>query len=135
MSMERNLSEKILNEMKADHGSALERNFEIAKQLLRVTDQGKVDVLHKEKLTGKERILIYLIGKRYAKEAGLSEIENVDNKELMEELGIPQGSVLPWTMDLRDSNKIKQADSGVHYIPLNLVESILMEVAKKIGVG
>jgi len=132
--MEGNLKDRIVNEMKADYKSALERNFEIAKRLLKVTDQGKVHIIRKEKLTGKEQILIYLIGKRYAKEAGLTETENVANKELMEELGVPQGSVLPWTKDLRDSNKIRQADPGIHYIPLNLIESTLAELTKKTGV-
>lgn len=124
--------EKILNEMTVDYKSALEKNFEIAKKLLRITTEGKVAIIDKLKLGGKEQILLYFIGKYYAREAGLSETENVTNKELMDELGIPVGSVLPWTKDLRDTGKIKQVESGVHRIQTNLIEKTLKDIYEKL---
>jgi hypothetical protein len=129
---ESKLKDRILNEMITEYKNALERNFEIAKGLLKITPEGKVDILFKSKLGGKEQILLYLIGKHYAKEARLCETENVSNKELMEELGIPSGSVLPWTKYLRDSGKIKQIEQGVHSIPINLIEKTLIELDEKI---
>jgi hypothetical protein len=126
------LKGKILNEMMADYKDALEKNFELAKKLLRITTEGKVIILDKEKLNGKEQILLYLIGKFYAKEGSLSQTSDVSNKELMNELGIPVGSVLPWTKDLRDTGKIKQISSGVHQILPNLIEKTLNEVHGKL---
>lgn len=124
--------EKILNEMIVDYKNALEKNFEIAVKLLRITTEGKIVIIDKMKLGGKEQILLYLIGKYYAKEAGLSQTENVTNKELMDELGIPVGSVLPWIKDLRDNGKIKQIDSGAHRIPTNLIEKTLKDIYDKL---
>ena len=126
---------RIRGEMMVDYASALEKNFDLAKQFLKITSEGKVDLHFKEKLTGKQQILLYLIGKLYAKEAALVETNDVVNKELMGELGIPEGSLLPWLKDLRDKKKIKQIKSGrytYHSVSINLVEKILKEIEKKV---
>lgn len=132
----RNLKEKILKEMTADYSNALDKNFDLAKQLIKITKDGKVDVLHKDKFSGKQQILLYLLGKLYAKEAGLIKTEEAGNKELMEELGIPKGSVLPWIKTLRDNKKIKQVRKGKftsYTIPISLIEETLRSAQKKIG--
>jgi hypothetical protein len=126
------LKQRILEEMSVDYANALERNFELAKQFIRVTSGGKVEVLVKEQLNGKQQILLYLIGKLYAKEAELNSSESAGNKELTEELGIPMGSLLPWLKDLRDQNKIKSVKTGYHQISVNLIEKTLKEIEKKV---
>lgn len=131
-----NLRKKIIEEMTVDYSSALEKHFDLAKQLIRITKDGKVDVLFKDKLTGKERVLLYLVGKLYAKEAGLTPTDDVGNKELMNELGVPKGSLLPWLKDLRDVNQIKPVNRGRythHVIALNVVEKALKSMERKIG--
>jgi hypothetical protein len=127
----KSLKEKILEEMTVNYGNALEKNFELAKQFIRITQEGKIDILVKDKLTGKEQILIYFVGKLYAKEAGLAPTEYVTNKEITDELMMPTGSVLPWLKELRDSNKIRAVKEGVHSIHVNVVERALKEVEKK----
>jgi hypothetical protein len=125
---------RIRGEMMVDYASALEKNFDLAKQLLRITSGGKVDLQFKEKLTGQQQILLYLIGKLYAKEAGLVETDDVANKELMSELGIPEGSLLPWLKDLREKKKIKQVKRGRythHSIFINVIEKTLRDIEKK----
>lgn len=134
--IEGNLKRKIIEEMTVDYGSALEKNFDLAKQLIRITKDGKIDVLFKDKLTGTENISLYLIGKLYAKEAELTPINDAGNKELMDELGVPRGSVLPWLKDLRDENKIKTITKGkytYHTIALNVVEKTLKEILNKVS--
>jgi len=126
------LKQRILEEMSVDYANALERNFELAKQFIRVTSGGKVEVLVKEQLNGKQQILLYLIGKLYTKEAELNSSESAGNKELTEELGIPMGSLLPWLKDLRDQNKIKSVKIGYHQISVNLIEKTLKEIEKKV---
>ena len=126
---------RIRKEMMVDYASALEKNFDLAKQFLKITSKGKVDLHFKEKLTGKQQILLYLIGKLYAKEADLIETNDVGNKELMGELGIPEGSLLPWLKHLREKKKIKQVKIGRykhHSVSINLVEKILKDVEKKV---
>lgn len=129
------LKTKILEELTTDYSSALERNFDLAKQFIRITKEGKVDITAKDKLRGKEQILLYLIGKLYAKEATFAATDEVGNKELLNELGIPEGSLLPWLKDLRDTNKIKRVKRGkyiYHIIPVNLVERTLKSIEDKI---
>ena len=132
---ENGLKKMIIEEMTVDYSNALEKNFDLAKQFIRITKNGKVDILFKDKLSGKEKILLYLIGKLYAKEAGFAATDDVGNKELMDELGTPKGSLLPWLKDLRDKNKIKQVKKGRythHSIPVNLVERTLKSTERKL---
>lgn len=131
-----NLRKRIMEEMTVDYSSALEKSFDLAKQFIRITKEGKVDVLVKDKLTGKDTILLYLIGKLYAKEAGVVTADDAGNRELMDELGVPGGSLLPWLKDLRDGNDIKQIKKGRfthHTIALNVVEKTLKRIGRKIG--
>jgi len=132
---ERHLRERILEEMTVDYSNALDKNFDLAKQFIKITKSGKVDILHKDKIGGKEQILLYLIGKLYAKEAGFVNTEDVGNKELMDELGIPVGSILPWIKHLKDNNKInpiRRAKYTHHSISINLIEKTLKNIEKKL---
>jgi len=129
------LKKRILEEMMIDYADELAKNFNLAKQFIRITREGKVKVLVKDEVSGKERILLYLIGKMYAKEAGLAETEEVENKELMEELAIPEGSLFPWLKELREENKIKQIrreGKVYHIVPVNQIEEILGAIDKKV---
>jgi hypothetical protein len=130
-----NLRERIIKEKAAEYENALDRNFDLAKQLIRITKDGKVEIAFKENLSGKDRILLYLVGKLYAKHAELSSSENAGNNKLMDELGIPEGSLLPWLMDLRKDPGIKEIKQGkyvFHYIPIHLVEPTLRKIDETI---
>lgn len=132
---EQNLKRKIMEEMTVKYSGVLEKNFDLAKQFVRITKDGRVDVLVKDKVSGQERILLYLIGKLYAKEAGFASSDAVSNKELMNELGIPGGSLLPWLMALRKKPGIKQTKEEkqvTHYVPINLVETVLKDIEEKL---
>ena len=131
----RDLKKKILEEMTVDYSNALGKNFDLAKQFIRITKEGKVDILIKDKLSGKDQILLYLIGKLFAKEVGFIVTDDAGNKELMEELGVPKGSLLPWLKELRDKNKIKSIKKGnysYHVILINMVERALKSIERKI---
>ena len=72
----------------------------------------------------------------YAKEAELATTDDVGNQELMNELGIPKGSLLPWLKDLREENKINQIPRGkytYHTIALNVLERTMKEINKKVN--
>lgn len=135
MSAKEALKKKILAEMTVDYSSNLEKNFDLAKQFVQITKDGKIDVLVREKVSGKEQILLYLLGKIYAKEAGLAPTDEVGNEELEKELQIKVGSLLPWLKDLRESNKIKQIKrerNVYHSLPVNQIEEVLKAVEKKV---
>ena len=126
------LKKRIIDEMLVDHADALDKNLNLAKQFIRITTKGKIDILFKDKLSQHEQIQLYLIGKIYAKRGGVTQADDVDNKELMNELGIPNSSLPRRLKDLRDANKIKQVERGRHTIPINLVERTLKSIAEKI---
>lgn len=129
------LKHRIEAEMTVDSTSALEKNFDLAKQFIRITKDGKVDILVKDRLSGMEQISLYLIGKLYAKEAGFIATDDVSNVELMTELGIPNGSLLPWQMTLRKDkkiNRVKQGKFSNHVAAINMVEKILKSVEAKL---
>lgn len=137
MPEEDELKAKILAEMTVDHSDALEKNYTLAKEFVRITTEGKVDVIVKDRVGGVDKIALYLIGKRYAQRAGLATSEYVKNAELCNELGIIQGSLLPWLKTLRDSKIIVQGkrDKGevLHAITLNAIERTLKTVSKKLS--
>jgi len=129
------LKEKILEEMTVNYSKLLEQNFDLAKQFIRLTKDGDVEILVKEKVSGPEKILLYLIGKLYAKEAGLTSTDEIGNNELMEKLGVPSGSLLPWLKGLRDKKKIKRTrreHRTYHSVPISLVEKTLEEITEKL---
>ena len=129
------LAKKIFDTMVVDHSDALEKNFGLASKFIKITKEGKVDVIVKSQLTGPEKIAMYLIGKLYAKRAGLTATEYTKNEELMNELGIGYTSLLPWLKTLRDNNIIKAGKSdgreSTHAVLLNAVERMLSNVDKK----
>jgi hypothetical protein len=129
------LKKKILEEMTVEYSNVLEKHFTLAKQFVRVTRDGTVDVIVKDKVPGTDRVLLYLIGKLYAKEAGLAVTDEVGNNELRGQLGVPVGSILPWLKELRDSKNVKQIKREkkvYHTVPINQIESVLKSIEKKV---
>lgn len=122
--------------MTIKHSQILSQNFDLAKQYVRLREDGFVEVLVRDKLPGKDQILLYLIGKMYAKEAGLVTDENVGNSELLDQLGFPEGSLFPWLKELRDTNQIRQLkrENNVYHTVLPpKVHEILTTIQKKLG--
>ncbi len=126
---------KILGEMTVDYANNLQKNFDQAKQYVRITSVGSVDVLIKEKLNGMEQILLYLMGKMYAKEGGLTSTDEVPNEELERELQMKTGSLLPYLKELRDKNLINRVSHGgisYHSLRISEIENVLKTVEKKV---
>ena len=132
--MQDNLKRRIMDEMVVDYASALERNFDLAKRFIRITKDGRVDILVKDKLVVRDNIALYLIGKLYAREAGFAVSDEVNNEELLNELGIPSGSLLPGLKELRDKTiikTIKREGLSYHVIQPNVVEKKLREINER----
>lgn len=133
------LKKSILAEMVVDEGGALERHFLDAKQLVSLTKDGKVKLHNRELFTPSEQVLLYLIGKIYSKTAGLAPSEWVGNAEVLEELGLPRGTLDPVLKELRDGNRIKQKKEGKlvsHSLPIHSVGRVLETLtAKRNGSG
>jgi hypothetical protein len=136
METQTELKKRILDEMTIKHSSILSENFDLAKRYVRVRDDGSVELLVRERVTGKEQILLYLIGKVYAKEGALTNDENVGNAELLDQLGIPEGSLFPWLKELRQTNQIRQLkreNNVFHTVPPPKIGEILSAIEKKLA--
>jgi len=136
MEAQTELKKRILEEMTIKHSAVLSESFDLAKRYIRIRDDGFVEVLVRDRVTGKEQILLYLIGKTYAKEAGLTTDENVGNAELLDQLGIPEGSLFPWLKELRETNHIRQLkreNNVFHTVPPAKIQEILTTIEKKIA--
>lgn len=123
-----------MDEMVVDYASALEKNFDLAKRFIRITKDGRVDILVKDKLVVRDNIALYLIGKLYARQAGFAASDEVNNEELLNELGIPSGSLLPGLKELRDKTiikTIKREGLSYHVIQPNVVEKKLREINER----
>ncbi len=125
------LKRRIMEEMIVDHQNILEKYFDLAKNFINITTEGIINIISEEKFSIEEKILLYLIGKIYAKEAGLVTTEEVGYKELMDNLGVLKGTIYPVIKRLRDKNKISQKKKGkLTYItiPLNLLGKMLSKM-------
>ncbi len=132
------LKDKILEELTIDSSRLLEESFDQIKKYLRITPAGAIQLLNVEKLTGEEQLILYMIGKTYAKEAGLVVSDAVSNAEFMAELTMPKGSLLPGLKKLRDAHKVHQIKteggergSVAHYIALPRIKAIVSEIVQK----
>lgn len=127
---ETDLKKKILEHMTVNYANALDKSFNAAKELFRITSTGTIDVLNKDRLKGTDKIRVYLIGKRYAKEAGLAQTEFVSNKELCTELGIKMGSLLPWLKTLRDDGNL-DSKKGLQTLKPSVIESTIKHLTER----
>ena len=125
------LKERIIEEMIVDHQNILEKFFDLVKRFISISTKGSINIISEEKFSIEENILLYLVGKIYAKEAGIVSTEEVGFKELMDNLGILKGTIYPVIKRLRDKNKISQRKEGkLTYItiPVNLLGNILSKM-------
>jgi len=134
----KNLRQKIIEEMMLNSSFFLEENFYLAKKFIRLTKEGSVRILPGVKLTGQDRILLYLIGKWYAKEAGFTTSEEVGNSELMRELKMARGTLLPSLKRLREKGLLQDIKRGrltYHRVPLEFIGRILKNIQSKTSVN
>jgi len=85
----------------------MERYSSLAKRFVSINGQGEISIIVEG--SDKERILLYLIGKLYARKDGLVPSEFVDRSELVEKLGIPETSLLELLKELGNKQLISRS--------------------------
>lgn len=111
---------------------SLARNKEKVKQLIGITTDGKIIFkMDTTKLLAKETICLYMIGKVYAKIAGYIDAETVTNKELIEALRLPEGTIGYTLKELRDEKLIIAEKTGVHHISHDKIGAVVDNILKK----
>jgi predicted transcriptional regulator len=103
--------------MTVDIEGELLKHKEKVKNLVQLTKTGDV-ILKKTDLTAKQKILVYLIGKMYSKVAEYNKDETATNKELIEMLSLPEGTVKNSLFELRNEGLVSSLEEGVHRIKL-----------------
>lgn len=107
--------------MTVDIESELSKYKEKVKSLISLTPSGEV-LLKQSDLKAKEKILIYLIGKAYAKVVGYSE-STATNKELIDALHLPEGTVKHNLFQLRNEGLVLSVKGGLHQIKIAAIRT------------
>jgi len=111
----------------------LAKNKEKVKQLIGITTDGRIVFkVDTSNFLAKEVICLYMIGKAYALVAGYVEIETVTNKELIEALRLPEGTIAYTLKDLRDEKLIIAERTGIHHISHDKIGAVIDNILKKI---
>ena len=121
------LEERINDEMVVDADSVLDDNFDEAKQLFRIFENGEVDVQEEfEEAPWRERILIYLIGRRYAYEGGKVDTPGLPYEYFYARADVDKSTVRGYMNDLRDDLIVEKDEDSDEWIiiPDNLPEAL-----------
>jgi hypothetical protein len=126
------LQDWVRREMTLEKTDLLVSVKERVARLLGVSTDGAVGFkLTAEQLTGlnaQERILLYMIGKLYAKAAGYTQEESVSNSELTADLGMPEGTVKSQLKVLRDARYVNSDGRGIHSLARNRMLEVLSQI-------
>jgi DNA-binding transcriptional ArsR family regulator len=109
--------------MTVDIENELVKHREKVKTLVQLTTSGDV-ILKQTGLTAKQKILITLIGRVYSKFAGYSD-DCVTNRELVERLGLPEGTMKYTLHELRKEGLVMSLQEGVHQIRMASIGLVL----------
>lgn len=127
------LKKWVKEELTVTEINELARHKEKVKELIRVTSEGTVVFkVDSTKLSAKEIICLYMIGKVYAHVAGYIEKESVSNKELIGALNLPEGTVGRTLKELRDRKFIIAEETGIHRIFYDKIGIVLGNILRKI---
>ena len=129
------LKDRIVREMTIDTEGVLDRSFDKAKGIFLLDKNGKVVILSKELMNTDEKVLTYLIGKKYAVFAGYAEFDDAGTSELVNDLGIPKGTLDPAINNLKKKKRIvvsrKDGRKLLHKIADNFIEPMILQICKK----
>ena len=127
------LKKWVKEELTVTEVNELARNKEKVKELIRVTSEGTVVFrVDSTRLSAKEIIYLYMIGKTYAHVAGYVDKESVSNKELIGTLNLPEGTVGRTLKELRDGKYIIAGGTGIHRVVYGKMGIVLDDILRKI---
>lgn len=129
---EDDLEKWIKEELTVDIRNELNKHKENVKKLLRLMPNGeiiiKTDVVP---VSSKEQIALYMIGKLYSNYVKYAKERTVTNRELVDVLALPEGTVKHSLFQLRREGSIVALDAGVHQIKMDRVGAVLKKILSK----
>lgn len=111
------LEEWVKRELTIDLESELSKHKEKVKSLVKLSPSGEV-IVKNAGLSAKQKVLAYLIGKAYSNFAKYSSDIAVTNRELVNALRLPEGTVKYNLHELRNEGLITAKEEGVHQIKI-----------------
>lgn len=122
------LKKWIEEELTVSEISDLVKNKDRVKEVIRITKDGKILFnVDLTKLSAKQIVCLYMIGKVYARVAGYVDTESVSNRELLA-LNMPEGTIGYTLKELRDERTIVAEKAGIHRILYTEIGRILNSV-------
>jgi len=124
--------EKIRKTLVVDTQAIWDKTVEKASKLIMLTDQGDVYFkINKAKMTNKEIVLLYMIGKKFALEGNLVETEEANLDELSEFIGINKQNIAARISELKNEQKIKLVNRGHYVLQSYIIEKTVNELIDK----
>jgi len=120
------LEDKIQEELVTDTETVLESEIDTISDFLQLHQDGTIVIENDYRNSDAEnRILIYLIGQRYAQEGGLAESDTLSSSYFYERFEASERTIRDWLQSLRESGLItKDGQSDHRVVAENLPDSI-----------
>jgi len=129
MASEHDLSSWVRSNMTVDDSSIMMTHKESVSRLVSLSNDGKVILLKDRKLfSSRQLVVLYLLGKLFAKVANYSTSRAAVNSEIAYELGVPKGTVGRCLMELREMGHVRPSqDEGNELLP-SAIPAVLEEL-------
>jgi hypothetical protein len=126
---EKGLAAWIKEKMTVDEMAIIEMNKEIIAKLVGITKEGKVLlIVDKSKLKGQQIVTLYLVGKMMSKIAGYTDSASARLAEIVDNMGVPMGTVGRCLRELENAGIARKSDEGGYEIVLSSLASFLNNV-------
>jgi predicted HTH transcriptional regulator len=128
------MTEDILKRLVYNEELEFERLVPKVEKVVKVKKNGSpVIVCDERKLSQWEIIVLYLVGKFFAKQLKFSETESATNKEIARAFRLKENVVSARMKELRDEKLVEQVSKGEHKISTVKLEEFLDELLNKLG--
>lgn len=120
------LEEEIKDRFLADTETILGDNLDDLEGWFQFHEDGTINLAREiRKLEARDRMLVYLIAKRYAAEAGISDSPRIENDFFYDLIDKSDSRIRDYLSYLRDLGLIRSPETGVYELTVeNLPESI-----------
>ncbi|RYJ08281.1 hypothetical protein ELS19_17145 [Halogeometricum borinquense] len=123
------LKDHIQSELVVDEESILEANLERVKPLFDLFNDGTINIAEEYRsLSPENRILIYLIGQRYAFEGELIEDDSIGTQFFYERIDRSDRSIRDYLQNLREDGLLAKPSQGTHQLVAENLPSALERI-------
>lgn len=133
------LEDEIQDRLVADTESILQNNLDRVEKLFQLHGDGTVDISKEYRDVGPEnRMLIYLIAQRFAKEGNIADEDTVDSEFFYERVDRKKRTIRDYLQNLREAGLVtKEGRSDHRLIVENLPDALnrLEEAVDSVGGG